>query len=105
MALRVRGILPTGHRTAVRRSHVLLTDFSLCSLMQELHTDMWNQGESMSDCGTRLMDRMQRIHRLFPHEISADEAPKLLRDRFYHGLPSNCRIFSTSLPEGTAGYL
>ncbi len=58
-------------------------------LMQELHTNMWNPGESMSDYGTCLMDRMQCIRRLFPKEIPTEEAPKLLRDHFYHGLPVN----------------
>ena len=47
-------------------------------LMQELHTDMWNPEESMSDYRTCLMDRMQCIRRLFPKEISAEEAPKLI---------------------------
>ncbi len=58
-------------------------------LMQELYTNMWNPGESMSDYGTHLMDRMQCIRRLFLKEIPAEEALKLLQDHFYHGLPAN----------------
>ncbi len=40
----------------------------------------------MLDYGTRLMDQMQRIHHLYPKEISEDETPTLLWDCFYHGL-------------------
>ena len=47
-------------------------------LMQELHANMWNPRESMSDYRTCLMDRMQCIRRLFPKEILVEEALKLL---------------------------
>ena len=52
-------------------------------LMKELHSESWIQGEAMSDYRTRLMDQMQRIHQLYPKEISEEETPTLLRDHFY----------------------
>ncbi len=55
-------------------------------VLMELHSESWIQGESMSDYGTRLMDRMQRIHHLYPKEISEEETPILLQDSFYHRL-------------------
>ena len=60
-------------------------------LMKELHSESWIQGEAISDYGTRLMDRMQRICCLYPKEISEEETPTLLQDHFYHGLPDHYR--------------
>ena len=60
-------------------------------LVKEFHSECFTQGEEIADFGTRLMDKLQRIRRLFPGEISEAEMPKMLRDRFYHGLPDHYR--------------
>ena len=60
-------------------------------LLQEFHSEVFIAGEEIADFGTRLMDKLQRIRRLFPDEISNEDMPKMLRDRFYHGLPDRYR--------------